>query len=66
MAGVEFKDSVSGNRKAELRQDMMQMVEDRGGMACVCVRARASMCANRRRYITGRLFSSGWKVVAEQ
>lgn len=32
MAGVESEEGVSGNGKAELGEDLMQMVEDLGGM----------------------------------
>lgn len=36
VAGVEFKKRVSGNRKAELRETVMQMVEGLGGVGCAC------------------------------
>ena len=44
MAGVESEEGVSGNGKAELGEDVMQMVEDLGGMGR---RGRACKCQQR-------------------
>lgn len=53
MAGVEeFKKSASGGSKAELREDVMQMVEDLAGVG-------GGLSEDGSRGLSGRLFSCG-------